>query len=528
MGKTVLGFKRTLVLAFLVGLTSLVYEVIATKTLFFFFVENTYSVGIVLATFLLGLAGGTLLFRALHERISALMLVFLSQVLAGLYAMGEFANFGYLPVVLDGLEKMIPDTWSFVVLKMLISAVHVGIPAVLMGVVFPLVLVRGAEGGTKVAAGISWVYVVDLAGSALGALAAGIFALPVLGIRTTVYATAGLNFAIAGWAAATTRFWAGLGVSVLAAAAATYLLVLSWGGPLAGGGNRPGWFDQDSWVFFDILEQRNSAHGVITVGQHPTLGKIMYVNYRVLCVENKNDSEYEMGAIVGYIFEERDRRSGGSGEHAVLSIGLGCGYTLLALAGSPALKPIDVVELNPTVIEMARTHFAESTGDVFSLGKVDIIEDEGFHYLRLTDRTYEAIVVDIENPSVIHSSPLYTSEFFSAAQGHLEKKGILAVWAYAGDTEYYKVLLNTLRWHFPHVVMRSNIDGNMVYFASQGPLEDIYQTPKEIAFQARVEEFPTETINTLGNQVLQRLFKPGKYFFLPDMYEDPYIPKLEE
>jgi spermidine synthase len=518
------GFRGTLILAFAVGLISLVYEVIAAKTLFFFFVENTYSVGIVLATFLLGLAGGTLLFRYLHTRMSSWTIVVLSQLLAGTYAVAEFANFGYLPVVLDGLERSMPNTWLFVVLKMLLCSVHVGIPALLMGVVFPLILVRGVDARGQAAEGISWVYVLDLLGSALGALLAGIFALPVLGIRTTVYAAAAVNFIVAGWASVARRTWPGFGASVLALGAALYLLVSTWSVPdvpvMKHEG--PSWFDQDSWVFFDVLERKNSPYGVITVGRHPDLGKIMYANYRVLCVELKNDSEYEMGALVGLVFENRGEKKAG-----VLSIGLGCGYTLMALAGSPSLDPVDVVEINPVVIDMAKKHFADSTEQVFSLDKVNIVEDEGYHFLRLSPRTYDAVVVDIENPSVIHSSPLYTDEFFATARAHLSPDGLLAMWAYRGDTRYCKVLLNTMRGHFKHVIIRSNIDGNYVYFASQSPLDEIMQTPTEVAFQKRVEAYPVDVINTLGNQVLQRLFKPREYFFLPDWFEDPYIPKLE-
>jgi len=529
VGQPFAGFRTTLVLAFLVGLTSLVYEVIATKTLFFFFVENTHSVGIVLATFLIGLAGGTLVYRALSEKVSPPTLIFGSQLLAGVYAMGEFANFGYLPVVLDGLERLVPNTWTFVVLKMIICGVHVGIPALLMGVVFPLVLVRGAGEGAKASIGISWVYVLDLAGSALGALLAGIFALPLLGIPATVYLTAFVNFTISAWAAGSRRLWPGMAAAAAAGAAAVYLFALALERPSApaDAGSGPSWFDPDSWVFFEVLDRRNSPYGVVTVGRHPDLGKILYMNYRVECVENKNDSEYEMGALVGYVFEERDRRSGTTRKRSVMSVGLGCGYTLMALSGSPVLDPIEVVEINPAVIELSTKHFAESTEDVFSKENVRIVEDEGFHHLRLSDATYDAIVVDIENPGVIHSSPLYTDEFYDASRRHLSEDGLMAVWAYAGGAEYYKVLLNTLVRHFPHVVIRSNIDGNMVFFASASPLPEIYQTPSEIAFQRRIEAFPSSTISTLGNQVLQRLFKPRDYFFLPDWYEDPYIPKLE-
>lgn len=521
-----IGFRVTLLLAFVVGLISLVYEVIATKTLFFFFVENTYSVGIVLATFLLGLACGTLAYRALHKRMAPLTIVLLSQMLAGTYAVAEFANFGYLPVVLDALERAMPNTWAFVVLKMFVSAVHVGIPAVLMGVVFPLILVRGVGERGQVVEGISWVYVLDLAGSALGALLAGLFALPLLGIRTTVYIAAAVNFTVAGWAAAARRQWGALAAAAVACAAAVYLTSSTWSVPdfpATAGKEGPSWFDRDSWVFFEVLDRAPSPYGIITVGRHPTLGKILYANYRVECVENRNDSEYEMGALVGLVFESR----GGAGKARVASIGLGCGYTLMALAGSPKLDPIDVVEINPVVIRMARKHFADSTGNVFASPKVSIFEDEGYHYMRLTETAYDAVVIDIENPGVIHASPLYTDEFFATAREKLSPDGLVAVWAYRGDARYCKVLFNTLRGHFANVRIRSNIDGNYVFFASDASLDEIFQTPLEIAFQEEVEAYPTDVVNTLGNQVLQRLFKPREYFFLPDWVEDPYIPKLE-
>ncbi len=521
-----MSFGVTLVLAFFVGLTSLVYEVVATKTLFFFFVENTHSVGIVLATFLLGLAGGALVFRGLHGRINQWTLVFVSQILAGAYAMVEFANFGYLPAVLDTLERAIPNTWTFVVLKMILCGVHVGVPAVLMGVVFPLVLTRSVGVGDRAGSGLSWVYALDLVGSALGALLAGLFALPLIGIHSTVYITAMLNFIMAGWAAAARRFWAGIGIAASASAASAWLLVLSWGGPEAPSsqGDVASWFDPDSWVFFEVLDREHSPYGVITIGRHPELGRIMYANYRVLCVENSNDSEYEMGALVGLFFETQ----GGDRKNRVLSVGLGCGYTLYALEGSPAIDAIDVVEINPAVIDLAPKHFADSTQDVFSSEKVSITEDEGFHFLRMSQATYDAVVIDIENPSVIHSSPLYTDEFFATAKKKMSPDGLLAVWAYAGGAEYCKVLHNTMRRHFEHVLIRSNIDGNFVYFASNEPPDAILQTPSEVAFQERVMAFPTDAINTLGNQVLLRLFKPREYFFLPDWYEDPFIPRLQK
>ncbi len=351
-------------------------------------------------------------------------------------------------------------------------------------------------------------------------------ALPLLGVKATALLAAILNFIVAGWAAASMRTWAGAGAAVALVAATTWLTARGWtraetDGPRT---DLPAWFDDDSWVFFHVIDRENSPYGVITIGERPELGKIMYVNYRVLCVENRNDSEYEMGAVVALALEGR----GAGRKHDVLSIGLGCGYTLSALAESPSIDLVEVVEVNPVVIDMARKHFADSTGHVLDRKNVKVVEDEGYHHVRMADGKYDAIVIDIEEPSVVHSSPLYTDEFYAAAREKLSGDGILAVWAYRGDEEYCKVLLNTLRRHFPHVVIRSNIDVNLVYLASLQPVKAFIQTPNEAAFQQAVERFPSEGVNTLGNQILQRLFKPREYYFLPDRFEDPFIPKFAQ
>lgn len=89
-----------------------------------------------------------------------------------------------------------------------------------------------------------------------------------------------------------------------------------------------------------------------------------------------------------------------------LNIGLGCGLTLSQLL-SRTSKTVDVVEINPKVVEANKV-----MTDVLQNKRVNLIVDDGLKYLRQNNLKYDAILVDIEEPIMAHSSGLYTVDAF--------------------------------------------------------------------------------------------------------------------
>ena len=84
---------------------------------------------------------------------------------------------------------------SFAVVRVLISLVLVGIPAAAMGATFPIAADGYAGGRDPYAAGV--LYAVNTAGAASGAIAAGFFLIPAIGLRATTWVGVALNLAAA-------------------------------------------------------------------------------------------------------------------------------------------------------------------------------------------------------------------------------------------------------------------------------------------------------------------------------------------
>ena len=80
---------------------------------------------------------------------------------------------------------------------------------------------------------------------------------------------------------------------------------------------------------------------------------------------------------------------------------------------------VTIVEINPVVYEAARSHFASWNGEVLDMDHVSVIIDDGAAILRKMEEHYDAIVIDIEEATVIQSSPLYTVDYFRIAKSKL-------------------------------------------------------------------------------------------------------------
>jgi spermidine synthase len=143
---------------------------------------------------------------------------------------------------------------------------------------------------------------------------------------------------------------------------------------------------------------------------------------------------------------------GGNQELRVLNIGLGCGLTAKRALTYPRVS-LDVAEINPVVVEANRL-----LSDVQGKERFTLIVEDGLQYLRANDHPYDSILIDIEDPRIVHSSNLYTVEAFKLVAERLQDGGVLAFWTFAkpdGDptlvARYKDILYYSLREAFPYV-----------------------------------------------------------------------------
>jgi spermidine synthase len=124
----------------------------------------------------------------------------------------------------------------------------------------------------------------------------------------------------------------------------------------------------------------------------------------------------------------------------VLVGGLGMGFTLQeTLTGDVA--SVDVVEINPYIVEWNRTFFAPLNGDALADPRVRLIQDD-LHTLLYGSSTaaYKAILLDVDNgPSWLahpDNARLYTREALERWSAMLTPGGSFSVWSAQPEPEF--------------------------------------------------------------------------------------------
>jgi spermidine synthase len=113
--------------------------------------------------------------------------------------------------------------------------------------------------------------------------------------------------------------------------------------------------------------------------------------------------------------------------------GLGMGFTLRAALAVLGSARIIVAELVPAVVGWARGPMTEIFGDSLRDRRVSILEADVADVIRSHPRTFDAILLDVDNgPEGLTrkaNDALYNAAGLKAAHAALRSRGVLAVWS---------------------------------------------------------------------------------------------------
>lgn len=153
-------------------------------------------------------------------------------------------------------------------------------------------------------------------------------------------------------------------------------------------------------------------------------------------------------------------------------VGLGGGSTAGWLGVVPTMQRVDVVELEPAVLEYAKMCEAVNRG-VMSNPKVHISIGDAREYLMTTPQRYDLVVSEPSNPYRAGIATLFTKEYYQSCAARMEDKGIFVQWvqAYSVDSRTIQTIYATLLSVFPHVETWSAAAGDMLLVASKKPIE---------------------------------------------------------
>ncbi|MBX9978619.1 polyamine aminopropyltransferase [Mycobacterium gordonae] len=120
----------------------------------------------------------------------------------------------------------------------------------------------------------------------------------------------------------------------------------------------------------------------------------------------------------------------GGGAHSVLVLGGGDGLAARELLRQPGLQRIVQVELDPQVVELARTTMRDANGGSLDNPRVQVVIDDALSWLRGsgTDR-FDAVIVDLPDPDTPVLGRLYSTEFYALVDRVLSPGGLMVVQA---------------------------------------------------------------------------------------------------
>jgi spermidine synthase len=437
------------------GATAFLYEVLWTRMLAHVLGGSLASFATMLAAFLTGIAlGGGLGGRAAASRARAAPAFAVAQLgIAGL-SIGVYAWMG--PLIPEGRQTA----------ARVLYAIAVMLPATVgIGATFPLAVRVLARDEREAGAGSARVYAWNTAGAIAGAILAAFWIIPGLGfegaIRLAVCVNLGLALCTLAFVARPRPAWtAAAGLALLCTA-----LFYRPARPEA----------VVSTTGFEIRELVAPRETFYAVGRSSTVMLLEQGGFHYLLTNGLpeaavaargsppfRDAQQWLTALPVVARPDAQR---------MLVVGFGGGVALEGVP--PSVQQVDVVELEPEVIRANRTLADRRSRDPLADPRVRVIENDARNALRLTAKTWDAIVSQPSHPWTAGASHLFTREFVQSAKTHLSPGGVFVQWM---NSEFVtapllRSLAATLHAEFPHVRLYHPQARVLVFLASDAPLD---------------------------------------------------------
>ena len=151
-----------------------------------------------------------------------------------------------------------------------------------------------------------------------------------------------------------------------------------------------------------------------------------------------------------------------------LVVGLGTGSSAGWLATVPSIQRVDVVELEPLVLDVARA-CAPVNRDAMRNPKLHVIIGDARETLLTTRERYDVIASEPSNPFRAGIASLFTIEFYRAAHARLTDDGVIAQWVqgYEIDAPTLRSIYATLATVFPYVEAWQTRRGDLVLIGAK-------------------------------------------------------------
>lgn len=163
------------------------------------------------------------------------------------------------------------------------------------------------------------------------------------------------------------------------------------------------------------LYSQKSSYQQIDIFETPEFGRVLTLDGNVMLTERDEFIYDEMITHVPMSVHPCVRD--------VLVIGAGDGGVVKELARYATIGKIDLVEMDPAVIEACRTYLPENAAKLDD-GRVHIYYDNALRFIRKCHSAYDLIIVDSTDPFG-PSEGYFTREFYGICYNALRDDGIM-------------------------------------------------------------------------------------------------------
>lgn len=461
-----------------VGFAFLLMELVWYRMLGPILGGTTFTFGLILVMALLGIGlGGAAYSIAFRHRAATLSGFALTCAAEAFFIALPFALGDQLAVAASLLRPLGALGFGGMMLSWaLVSAVVILPAAFISGIQFPLLLALVGKGSQDVGKQVGQVYAWNTVGSIVGSLAGGFGVIPLVTAPVTWQLVAGilavLGLVSAGLSLSVERIRSALLVPVSVAVLA--LVFLSARGPSAAwrhGSIGAGRSDMNqasinhisAWLrekSRDIVWEKDGVESSVALSSANGLAFI--VNGKVDGNAIGDAPTQVMSGLLSALLHPDPRTS--------LIIGLGTGSTAGWLGAVPRMERVDVVEIEPAILEVARRCHAVNA-DVMDNPKVHTFIADAREVLLTSRQNYDVIFSEPSNPYRAGISSLFTRDFYRAVKQRLAEGGVFVQWlqAYEVDALTVQSAYATLASEFEFVETWQVHHGDLLLVATRQP-----------------------------------------------------------
>jgi spermidine synthase len=405
---------------FVCGAVLLGLEIVGSRVLAPYFGSSIFVWGSLISTFLAGLTIGYYMGGFLADRRPRLLAMAVLILLAGVLVV-------ILPMMAPPVNRAIAGMDFGPRLNPLLATLCLFfLPSVFMGTISPYAIKLAASSLATIGNTAGLIYAISTAGSIVGALLTAFYLIQIIGVRSILYS---------------------LGITLLALA----LLLIIVHRATTGGLSKPvmvwGIFGMvcaalPALAAVNILYEKDSLYHHIIVTDDGALRTLRFDRLRQSALDLKDPYRmvfhYTQYLHLAMAFHDQPQRA--------LFIGLGGGSAPRRFHRDYPSLVIDVAELDPEVVSVAKRYFMFQEDDRMKVQVVD-----GRIFLQKTQQRYDIIVLDAYYADAIPFH-LTTREFLAELKAKLSPTGIVVSnvigSVHGEDGKLFRSILKTLETEF--------------------------------------------------------------------------------